>query len=169
MFRRCVFSIVSMMLVLGVVILTLFWQSYRAYSQEPDADVVSVVFTVEEGESLSSVAARLDRDGVIASEFWFKVTAALSNRTTTIKPGVFTVTTGDSYNDILTTLSASQSDEVTLTIPEGYSLDEMGALVTSKFSVTLDEWNQLTGVNSSFNSHEFVVRAQKPSDVDLEG
>lgn len=157
------------MLLLAVVIVTLAWQSWRAYGQEPRSDAQSVAFVVEEGESLSSVAARLDEDGLIASEFWFKVTATMSGRTGAIKPGEFAIAPGTSYNNILLALSVAQTDEVTLTIPEGYSLAQIGELVTEKFGVTAAEWSQLTGVNSPFEAHAFVVAAQKPGSVDLEG
>jgi len=169
MLHKIFLTVAMLMLLLGVLIIELTWQSYRAYSQEPDADATLAEFTVEEGESLTSVAERLNDGELIASAFWFKVTAAFTDRTTGIKPGTFSIMPGDSYNDILSALSISQSDEVTITILEGSSLEDIGALVTTNFSVTLDEWNQLTGINSSFNSHEFVVSAQKPSGVDLEG
>lgn len=169
MFRRCILSVVSLMVLLGVLIVTLAWQSYRAYSQDPDEDASAVAFAVEEGESLSSVATRLDDDGFIASAFWFKVVAAFSNRSTTIKPGMFMLTPGTNYNEILTVISTSQSNEVTLTIPEGFTLPQIGELVVANFEVTEAEWAELTGISSPFETHEFVVAAQKPDDVDLEG
>lgn len=157
------------MLLLGLFIVTLMWQSWRAYGQEPSADAPDIAFVVEEGESLTSVTERLDELDVIASPFWFKVTAVLSNRSTTLKPGTFIVKEDMNYGAILNLLSVAQSDEVTLTVPEGYSLAQIGELVAAKFAVPQAEWASLTGVNSPFESHAFVVAAAKPGNVDLEG
>lgn len=157
------------MLMLGVVILTLAWQSYRGYGQTPDADAVPVEFTIDEGESFSSVAERLDDAGVVASAFWFKVTASMTDRMAALKPGTFTILSGDNYDSLLNTLTVAQSDEVTITIPEGSSLEDIGALVMAKFEVTQDEWDRLTGVNTPFTAHAFIVSSGRPSGVDLEG
>lgn len=156
-------------LLLGAVFAMLAVQSWRAYKQQPDEDAQVVEFTIQEGQDFGSIAFTLEDQGIIASDFWFKVTAALTKRTNVLKPGTFELKPGMNYNDILNTLSIAESNEVTLTIPEGLTLAQAGKMVTEKFAVTQGEWDRLTGVDSPFETHAFVVAAEKPDDVDLEG
>lgn len=60
--------------------------------------------------------------------------------------------------------------EVTITIPEGFTLKQIGQRVREALPhITADQWSAATGVDSPFEDDPFVKRAQKPDDVDLEG
>ncbi len=157
------------MVLLGAMIIVLAVQSWRAYGQAPDDDAPSVTFVVDEGESFASVAARLDDEDLVASAFWFKVTAALTDRVDQLKPGAFVLQPDMNYTAILELLAVAQNNDVTLTIPEGYTLAQIGELVTTNFEITIDEWRRATGSASPQALHAFVVAAGKPDGVDLEG
>lgn len=169
-------SRVAPVLVVGAIIAAIALgvgarQWWKMYASQPAPDAEKVAVTIDEGRSVASVAEELEERGVIASAFWFRVTAKLDDGLGAIQPGVFEIEQGSSYQSILLILGDEpETDEVTLTIPEGFSLAQMGERVREKFPhITADEWARVTGVNSPFASHSFVEKAQKPDSVDLEG
>lgn len=130
-------------------------------------DPVEIV--VEEGATLSSVMPQL-KEKLHVRPFWMRVYARLSH-TGDLHPGTFTIEEDASYAQILNALeTVTETAAVTLTIPEGFSLAQIGARVQEKFpSITAEQWAVMTGINSPLETHEFVVAAKKPDNVDLEG
>ena len=153
----------------AVFALTTIWQSYRFWFQTPNDPSARVEVTVQPGESFKGIADDLASQEIVASAFWFRIYGAFSGHAGDIQAGDFTLTPGSNYATIVTAMTHAETNEVTLTIPEGYTIAQIGELVTAKFSVTAEEWQTLTGLHSPLNAHPFVVAAQKPADVDLEG
>lgn len=129
-----------------------------------------VAFTIDEGESFQSIARRLESQEVIASAFWFRVAAEFAGSSDEVKSGAHALLPRDNYLSLLGALTASPSgNEIKVTIPEGFTLAQMGSLLNDLDLVTPLEWQAVTGVDSPLEQHAFVVAAQKPADVDLEG
>lgn len=81
-----------------------------------------VTITVSEGESVKSVAQTLKDNGLIGSKFLF--TRKVAGTDGYILPGHYTFTTGTDVDEIIKTLKAGNKEEfVTLTIPEGFSVE----------------------------------------------
>ncbi len=60
--------------------------------------------------------------------------------------------------------------EVTITFPEGFTLAQMGERVRAAIpTITATDWEAAVGVQSPLATEAFVVAAQKPASVDLEG
>jgi UPF0755 protein len=135
------------------------------------SDAAPISFSVSEGESFGSISARLEESEVIPSAFWFCVTARLAGLADAVRAGTTLVTPGDRSSDILGALIyPSGVAEVSVTIPEGYTIAQMGDEVRVALPhITAEEWSRVTGANSSFAGDAFVLSAQKPADVDLEG
>lgn len=146
-----------------------FFQVHQYFFQTSDAAEVS--FTVEEGESFAAIAERLDEEGIIPSAFWFRVAGRLSGFADDVRAGTTVVVPGDRSADILGALVyPSGAAEVSVTIPEGYTLVQIGETVRAVLpQITEEEWAHVTGPDSPFTQDSFVLRAQKPADVDLEG
>jgi len=146
------------------------WQSYHFWFQSPTKDAETVLYTVEAGAGFSSIADDLAEQHIINSKNWFKFYTIINGTASDLKAGVFELKPGMSYSDIMKTLMvAPNSEEVSITFPEGYTVKQMGELVAEKFNITPEEWSVMTGVNSPLNNHNFVLTAQKPAGVDLEG
>ncbi len=58
--------------------------------------------------------------------------------------------------------------EVTITIPEGFTLQHIGELVEAKLGISSDDWQAETGVDSPFEGTRPLLNS-KPDSVDLEG
>ncbi len=151
-----------------VIVFSLF-QFYRFWAQSPGEDVQAVMFEVEDGTSLGDISRDLEEQGFVASDFWFKVYTVISGNAKSIQAGTFEITPGEDYATIADILRDADSDEVTITIPEGYTIAQIGELVVENFDVTESAWSTIVGMESSFESHHFVISAQKPDHVDLEG
>lgn len=144
-------------------------QVHQYFFRSSDAPEVS--FTVGEGESLSSVSRRLADAEIIPSAWWFRIAAKFAGLDDDIRAGTTVVVPGDRSADILGALIyPSGNSEVSVTIPEGYTLVQVGATVRAALPhITQEDWLRVTSSSSSFASDPFVVSSQKPADVDLEG
>lgn len=162
----CIFLFFVVTVVVGAIAVC---QIYRFWIQAPNVDSEVQVVNVYAGEGLSDVATMLDEEGLIANAFWFKWYGRLDGAQKNIQVGEFELSEGMNYASIVDTLTRADDEEIQITIPEGYTLDQIGGVVMENFDVTEAEWGVLTGMESPFESHEFVVAAQKPEDVDLEG
>jgi len=83
--------------------------------------VPETIISITKGDSADTIAAKLYKDDIIKSPFWFKVFSRLTHSDRYLKPGRF-VFGGDT--DLLSTLRKikdGKSLKLTVTIPEGYS------------------------------------------------
>lgn len=153
-----------------IVVITILWQASRFWLQSPPEDVESQEVVIEEGEGLSSIAADLKEQGLIASEFWFKVFAKLSGTARDIQAGSFSVAAGENYSALVDILIDAVSKDSQITIPEGYTLEQIGEVVTSNFNISKEDWDTATGPDSPFlESHELLQISDIPEGHDLEG
>ncbi len=86
-----------------------------------------------------------------------------------IKVGEFDLQPDISYALIIDLITDSQESDVSITIPEGYTLDQIGEVVTENFNITQEEWNMAVGQYSSVLNLSFFLNQTKPFDVDFEG
>jgi len=144
-------------------------QLNRIFFQQPKADAQPISFVVKAGESFDATAERLKDEHVIASPLWFRATAEFAGLTDNLKQGTHMLYPRSSYTSILWSLTTATTSDVSITVPEGYTLTQIGTLVHAKLGISASDWAVATGLASPFESHPFVVRAKKPDNVDLEG
>ncbi|MDP2631453.1 MAG: endolytic transglycosylase MltG [Candidatus Uhrbacteria bacterium] len=163
--------LIFLLLCLGAVFIvgSITFQSYRFWIQGPAEDAEMQIFTVENGQGLQSIAASLEEDRFIKSAFWFRFYTILDSSSKSLQAGEFELSKGMSYASIVDVLIDAESEEISITIPEGYTITQIGDTVVNSFDITQAEWAEATGIESVFESHDFIVSAQKPDDVDLEG
>lgn len=156
----------------GMVVVFFLIASYlfvnAAWLREPSADAKDITITVEETDIFGTVAARLHQNDIVSS-FWLRVYARLFD-VETVYPGTYVFVPGMSYSAVIDTLQSIQSTSVRITIPEGFSLVQMGERIHAALpEISHEEWQFATSVKSELASDPFVVSAGKPSGVDLEG
>jgi UPF0755 protein len=146
-------------------------QFSRAFWQQPKPEAAAVTFTIAEGESFAVIVQNLNAQALIANAFWFHVAGRFWGLTDNIQAGTYTLLPGDNYKKIFAILTAGKvaDADTRVTIPEGYTLQQMEEVFVAKGLVTSQAWQQVTGADSPLENHEFIVAAQKPDDVDLEG
>jgi UPF0755 protein len=168
----CLFAVAILGLVIFIVAINQayhFWWAKPTLVESPSIQVETEELTVEEGAGLSLIAQELADRELISSPFWFKVYTKLDGSARSVQAGVFELQSGMSYATIIDILGEGDSEEVVITIPEGYTLKQISEEVTSKLDITTTEWALMTGLASPLESHPFIIAADKPDHVDLEG
>lgn len=169
MSRRLLVVCGAILLINALVIGMLARQAYRMVLAQPEDGAEVVEITVSEGDTLFALVEGLDETGLI-SPFWFKVYAKLSGEADSIRPGSFFITRGESYASILGHFRWGNGQEVTVTIPEGYTLAQIGERVRGALpDITEAAWNEAVGMDSPLEAMDFVAQSGKPENVDLEG
>jgi UPF0755 protein len=111
--RGCTPFIAAALLVLGA----LGWLGAGWYWSGPLAK--ETAFVVPDGASLGGVAAKLEKEGLIASASAFKLRARIFGMGRTIKAGEFKLPAGASMSRILSVIASDQILRRFVTIPEG--------------------------------------------------
>lgn len=100
-----------------------------------------VEITVSEGDSLSSVADKLNEARVVDSTLFFEIEARLSGQSTQIKPGEYTIQPDEGGGEVLAKLTAVQPPEVSeVTLPEGLTLEQTARQVAEQSEVSVEEF-----------------------------
>jgi UPF0755 protein len=98
---------------------------------------------VVKGDTLSSVAEKLEQAGVIPSAFMFKMEARVGGYGTEIKTGEYTFARGAESEMILEKLTAGDAaPTLAITIPEGLSLEETAQEVAGQSGVSAAEFEE---------------------------
>lgn len=85
------------------------------------------LFTIEPGSSVSEIAAGLQREGVIRSDFSFALYARLRGMDTALQAGTYLFTGSVSGSEVLERIASGDAvfDEVGVTIREGWSANDI--------------------------------------------
>ncbi len=115
-----------------------------------------VVFSVNQGEGASSVADRLQEMGIIDSSFAFSLKYKLGGSSYDgIYYGERTIKNGMSLNDIIILVTTPVSaDTLTVTIPEGYSIEMIANMLSEDGICTYDEF--ISAVQNENYDYKFI-------------
>lgn len=94
----------------------------------------SVTFTVTPEEEFDNVVDRLKEEGLIEYKLLFKIFASITHKTDTLAAGTYTLTTDMDYRALLAGMRANSANraQVRVTIPEGYTTDQIFQLLVDK-------------------------------------
>jgi UPF0755 protein len=84
------------------------------------------IISIHKGESMTSAARRLRRSGVITNSLAFILYAELTGQATRIKPGDYAFKGGEDMSEVLRHLVNGDFMAVTITIPEGMTVHQIG-------------------------------------------
>ncbi len=146
---------------------------HDAYFASPKDDARAQSFVVPEGSRGIGIARSLHEQGLLGSTIFFRAYLRFSGLGDDLKPGTFELYPGMSYAAMISELTRPETSEVRITIPEGFTLKQIGERVRAALPhVTEDEWNAAvaapTGAVASRDAAWFLNQV-KPPDVDLEG
>jgi UPF0755 protein len=129
--------VLGLLLVVGVLGAIYFIYAAATGGEDEPAAVGPAKVEVVKGDTLSSVAEKLERAGVVDSAFMFKVEARLAGYGTEIKTGEYTFGPDASSEEILQKLTAGEAvPTLTVTIPEGLTLEQTAQEVARQSSVS---------------------------------
>ncbi len=116
-------------LVIGVLAV----RTWYAHALAPvDKTETRTIFKVEKGASTAQIAEHLAEQKLIRSPFAFKVYVRLSGKAGSLKAGSFVVNPTMNAKEIAEIISGGKSAEEIITIPEGYTVKDIDALLAKK-------------------------------------
>ena len=125
---------------LGAILLVLALGAiYLIYATATGGEQASegpVKVKVVRGDTLDTVAEKLDEAGVIGSALMFKTEARMEGHSTRIKTGVYIFERGADSDDILAKLTAGEAaPTMAITVPEGLTLEQTAAEVARQSEI----------------------------------
>ncbi|MEK7105413.1 MAG: endolytic transglycosylase MltG [Patescibacteria group bacterium] len=145
------------------------WAGFETFVKAPSASAQMVAFEIVAGESVGQISSHLKAQHLIGSKFVFKTYVKLIGAESAFKAGNYEFGLGTNYATLTAILTgAGAAQEITLTIPEGYTLVQIGEVVQAKLSILPEDWQAATGVDSAFEG-TMPLLSSKPDTVDLEG
>ena len=101
--------------------------------------------TITKEDSFQDVAKLLEKEGLIEYKSLFKLFASFTHGKDKVVPGTYTLNTDMDYRALLSGMSINSSTkaEVTVTIPEGYSLSQIFKLLEDKGVSTVEELTEV--------------------------
>jgi UPF0755 protein len=117
-----------------IVLVILVGGGWLWFSMRPTdaSSVEQVAVTIEKGDSVGRIAAKLWEQGLIRSPFVFKLYAKLTGNAGELKAGTFILKRSQSLSEIFGIIHGGVSNEMFITVPEGYTVADIDKLLASK-------------------------------------
>ncbi len=113
----------------AVLIGVVMWQALRFISSAPSQDETLIVFSVNNGETLRDVAARLESEKLITDARKFRAYVRVKSLGSRVRAGEYALKRNMTPADILKILSSGRSIEYVVTVSEGLNRFEIAAVV----------------------------------------
>ena len=124
--------------------------------------------TIESGETSTTIAAQLEKSGLIRSSLAMRLYLELSGNKNKLQAGGYLLSTNQSVHEIVDHLASGKTDEFNVRILPGFTLDELaddsveGSLVQQGFSE-----QEVRAAYAA--SYDHPLLATKPAGADIEG
>lgn len=159
-------KIFNMFVVFTAVILLLTGISVYCFSKLTTANREDVYLIIKDNSSIENVSKLLQDKNVVKSKNIFLKYAKLNRVSNIIKGSNLIIRTGTSYKELISKLQNSQSDFYVVTIPEGFSLYQIGDIFEKNISVKKE--NILKVHIGDLTSNNIVSKGRN-TYYDLEG
>ena len=116
------------------------WYAFNYYGQCADPEGETVVFTVESGEHLPSIAERLEEQHLIKSALFMRIMAKLDKTENSFKSGQYNLSAAMTPRQIQGLLVAGTGINIKVTIPEGITLNRIAAILEEADLAKADEF-----------------------------
>ncbi|MCA1718026.1 MAG: endolytic transglycosylase MltG [Actinobacteria bacterium] len=136
-------TVLGFLLVVGVLGAIYFIYATATGREGEQAPVKPAKVEVVKGDTLSSVAEKLEQAGVIDSAFMFKVEARVGGYGTEIKTGEYTFSPDEDTEVILQKLTAGEAvPTLEITVPEGLDLEQTAREVAGQSGVSAAKFEE---------------------------
>ena len=97
-------------------------------------EYVSIEITIDDDTDFNAVVDQLEEEGLIQYKFLFKLYAQFSHAADKIAPGTYMLNTEMDYHALVSSMGSSSAtrQEADITIPEGYSIDQVFQLLDDR-------------------------------------
>ena len=115
--------------IVGLLCSGWFWINTRPFDVKKTNDIL---VKITAGQSVSSIALSLHNASVIRSPLAFKVYAKIVGASTKLRAGAFFLRPSQSLGEIIEILETGATKQISITIPEGYTVADIDRLLASK-------------------------------------
>lgn len=153
---------------LGIIFFLLLllggWFNSKQQYQPVDAsDKTTIQLTVPEGSNAAQVASLLKDKDLIRSEKAFLKYCRHENLDARLKAGSFSLSRSMSVMEISSQLVTGQNAANSITIPEGYTVKEIGRLLQEKEGIKPEDWQQALQDDYQF---DFLPPQDRPNRLE---
>ncbi len=142
---------------LGVLLLMWLWYGHALKPMSSDT-VTAISITVNQGMSASQVASELKEKDLIRSTTAFSFFAKRHGYATRLKAGAYVLHPSQSVEEMLEVLVGGSQSQIVVTIPEGYTVEDIDALLVKKGLIKPGELQECART-CSFDAFNFLPPA----------
>lgn len=123
----------------------------------------NIAVEIKPGTATSEIAAELEQKGIVNSALGFRLMAQLSGRDRDFHEGLYYFRSGMRPSAVISRIAAGPEDSVVrVTVPEGYTVDDIGRLLEAKGLVTKDDF---TAAAKDFAPYDYMKEALEHKDI----
>lgn len=163
-----VWMLIGLVVVLSALLAAATW--YLLFRPQTDlAPGAPVQVEIPVGSSTADIAAMLADAGVVRNANMFRLQARLTASDSELKAGIYDLTTGMHYDEVIVALSnGPEVQYVKVTIPEGFVIEQIAERFEQEAGVSAEEFVSLakTGGALEFPDHPYLASGYQGS---LEG
>ncbi len=119
--------------------------AYELMAREPEENItiVNIDVTIPQGSNTEAIANILHEKNLISSVVYFRIIARINGLDATFQYGDYIFNTGMSEDEIMTIIATEgeKREVVKFTIPEGYTLEQVGDKLSEESICTKSEFN----------------------------
>ncbi|MBF7096400.1 endolytic transglycosylase MltG [Alkalibacter mobilis] len=169
--KKILFYIAIVAVVVLIAGSTLAYFYYNSMLEPVSAECDPVVFEVESGSTVASMAQSLEDKGLIKNALAFRIHVKLENHLN-LQAGHYEISPSMNIPAVAEKIFSGDAvfpDTVIVTFPEGKTLDEMAEIFANQTNNTkeqvMDIWNSDEFVQSSIENYWFVTEEVKNPDL----
>ena len=163
-FKKLILLFVFVVFVVGLI----FIISYKNVIEKPlKSNEDTILIEVKQGEGFNDILNKLDKENKLSSKFLLKVKLAMDKKNIKLREGIYEIGTNSTLENLINNLENETGDKglVKLTIPEGYSVEDIAKTVEEKNICSKGEFLKAV---KGYNLPSFV-KANEQKRYNLEG
>lgn len=167
--RRSKFNKKGILFIFLIIVICVFGVFLYKSTKNNVENGKTVVINIPSGSTTSDIGDLLKENGLISNKLSFVLKSKFNGHDGTYKQGTYSLVTGTSVEEIMDILSSGSniSEKNKITIPEGYTVAEIGAYLEEKGIVTAEDF--INTANTGEFNFEFIKDIPEGRTNRLEG
>ena len=122
------------LLIVSIFLIVFIMLYNNAISKPLKSNKDTITIEVKNGDGLYDVLNRLDEEGILSNKLLIKVKLSIDKKNITLKEGIYEINSDVTLDELLKSIQddSNNINMVKVTIPEGYSIEEIAQLMEDK-------------------------------------